>query len=402
MKKELKDKIAFAADKAAEYCLYAAAFFIPISISAIEVFVSLALAAFIVKKIISPDLAFIKSRLNFFLLLFFIFCGLSLLNSGPYLDKSLFALFFKWGKNITIFFLVQDTLNSGKRIRNTVTVLLLVGCIMAIDGLSQRFFGREFIFGGQMHAMNYAMTRGLSAVTGPFDHYNDFAAYLVPVAALFGAALSGKGNNRVVFCGLLSGLCLSVACLALTYSRGGWVGLGGAVLLMLFLSGNWKGIVPILCFFMLAVILVPLARERAVFIFQSGGDAERYGVWKGAWGMIKDHPFLGKGIGTFMANFAQYTKGLGIRYAHNCYLQIWAETGVFALISFISFLWLLLRQGINSFRRSRDHAVLGLLCAIFGFSIHSFFDTHLYSLQLSELFWFMSGMLVVNSARLKP
>jgi O-antigen ligase len=138
-----------------------------------------------------------------------------------------------------------------------------------------------------------------------------------------------------------------------------------------------------------------------VFItFFSGGDATRFAIWKGAWGMIKGHPFLGVGLGTFMANFSRFTKGLGVQYAHNCFLQIWAETGVFALVSFIGFISLVLWEGITTFRRTQDGIVLGLICAIFASLVHSFFDTHLYSLQLAVLFWFLAGMLVVGCRKI--
>ena len=397
MSKTLKEKILVVADRVEEYSLYAIVFFIPISIAAIESFFGLAFLAFIIKKIILPDFTFIKSRIHFFLLLFFIFCGLSLLNSGLYIDKSFRALFGKWGQYILIFFLVQDALVSSKRIRNIVRIFLFAGCLVAVDGISQYLFGCEFLRGRQIIATKQV----LNAVTGPFNHYNGLAAYLICILALFMAAISIKSSsqlstslrNKVIFCGLSLGLFLSGACILLTFSRGGWIGLLFAVLLMLILSGKWKVILPILCIFIFLLISIPALRERAVFIFASDGDASRFAIWKGAWGMIKEHPFLGKGLGTFMANFSQYTRGLGVQYAHNCYLQIWAETGIFALLSFISFLFLLLWQGIKSFKRSHDYIVLGVLCAIFGFLVHSFFDTHFYSLQLAVLFWFMAGVL---------
>ena len=401
MSKTLKEKILVVADKGEEYSLYAIAFFIPISIALLESFVCLALLAFIIKKIILPDFTFIKSRIHFFLLLFFIFCGLSLLNSGLYIDKSFHALFGKWGQYILIFFLVQDALASSKRIRNTMRIFLLAGCLVAVDGISQHFFGYEFLRGRQIITTKQV----LDAVTGPFHHYNNLAAYLICIFALFMAAISIKSSshlliplrNKVIFCGLSLGLFLSGACILLTFSRGGWIGLLFAVLLMLILSGKWKVILPIFCTFIFLLISIPVLRERAALIFASDGDASRFAIWKGAWGMIKEHPFLGKGIGTFMANFSQYTKGLGVQYAHNCYLQIWAETGVFSLLSFISFLSLLLWQGVKAFRKSHDYIVLGVFCAIFGFLVHGFFDTHFYSLQLAVLFWFMAGMLVTVS-----
>ena len=395
MKKELKERIAKIADKLVECSLYAIAFFLPISIAIIESFVCFALFGFIIKKIMLPDFKFIKSRTSLFLLLFFIFCGFSLLNSGLYIDKSFNALFGKWGQYILVFFIVQDTLVSKKRIRNTVGILLFVGLLVAFDGFSQRFLGWEFLRGKYVGVINGS----LKAVTGPFQHYNGLAAYLVCILTLFISIIFVKSNLR--FLALLKDkaiywvkfllLFLLAGCLFLTFSRGGWVGFLFASLLMLFLTRKWK-LMLLPCLFMLVLVLVPGIRERVM-----GGDSGRFNVWGGAWAMIKDHPLLGVGIGTFMANFSQYTKGLGVFYAHNCYLQSWAETGIFALLSFISFLFLLLRQGVKAFRKTHDYIVLGLACGIFGFLVHSFFDVHLYSLQLAVLFWFMAGMLAVVS-----
>jgi putative inorganic carbon (HCO3(-)) transporter len=405
-----KEKILTVADKAQEYSLYAIILFIPFSIALVEAFVIAALLGFIVKKIISPDFTFIKRRIHFLLLLFYIFCGLSLLNSGIFIGKSFHAFFIKWGQFILIFFMVQDALSCGERIRNAMRIFLFVGGVVAIDGIVQHFCGWEFL---QMKTM--LMYEGIKAITGPFRHYNGFAAYLICILNLFMAVILGKldsracpqasvgvrGNdkkgdplkNKVIYCGMFLSLFMLLGCLLLTSSRGGWVGFLFAGFLMLFLTRQWKFMLTLVCFSALMAILIPAIRERAAFIFASGGDAGRFAIWKGAWGMIKAHPFLGNGIGTFMQKFPQFTKGLGVVYAHNCYLQIWAETGIFALVSFISFVLLLLWQGIMSFRKSRDYIALGLLCAISAFLVHSFFDTQLYSLLLVVLFWFLAGML---------
>ncbi len=129
----------------------------------------------------------------------------------------------------------------------------------------------------------------------------------------------------------------------------------------------------------------------SAFTFGPSGDMDRFKVWQAAFAMIKDHPILGQGIGTFMDNFRKYMPNLIIQYAHNCFLQIWAETGIFSLLSFLGFLVLLFSEWIKAFNKNHNFLILGLLCGIFGFLVHSFFDTDLYSLQLSMLFWFTVG-----------
>lgn len=112
--------------------------------------------------------------------------------------------------------------------------------------------------------------------------------------------------------------------------------------------------------------------------------------------MIKKHPLFGVGAGTFMANFSKYAPQPLVRdaYAHNCYLQIWAETGLFALFSFMAFAGSLIYLGIKKFLDSRDFLLLGLLSGAVGFLVHSFVDTNLYSPQLAFLFWVWAGLIV--------
>ena len=71
-------------DAAVEYAIYGVIFFIPISITMIGTFAGMAIVFFLIKKILSPNFTSIKANklLFLFLLLFFVFMGLSLFNSG--------------------------------------------------------------------------------------------------------------------------------------------------------------------------------------------------------------------------------------------------------------------------------------------------------------------------------
>ncbi len=144
------------------------------------------------------------------------------------------------------------------------------------------------------------------------------------------------------------------------------------------------------------MFFLPEIRERLLSVFRAGGDADRLKYWSAAFKMINEHPFLGVGLGTFMANFSKYLPGLNISYAHNCYLQIWAETGIFSLVSFMIFVISLLFLSIKKFLNSRDFLLLGLLSGIAGFLVHTFFDANLYSLQLAYLFWVWISLIVAR------
>jgi O-antigen ligase len=108
--------------------------------------------------------------------------------------------------------------------------------------------------------------------------------------------------------------------------------------------------------------------------------------------MFKENPFLGIGLGTFMARLSECSPGIPVFYAHNCFLQILAESGVFSLVTFLVFVCSVIYIGIKKFLIIRDPVLLGGICGIIGFLAHSFFDVHLYSLSLAVLFWFWIGM----------
>ena len=375
-------------DHVVEYSLYAMIFFIPISKAGIEIFFSFAIFAFYAKKFLKPNFKSFLRPINFFLFFFIAFNTLSLFNSGPYFKKSLISLIFKWGEYFLIFLLIEDTFSSYRRIRNALFILLSFSLVVGIDGLSQYFFNVEFL----RHKSSVAITNGISAITAAFNHYNDFGAYLVVVLSLV-LALFLPRQRRFDRLALILSLILFEVCLLLTFSRGAWIGFIFLLVLMLFLSRKFKELTIILTIFIILLIAMPITRGRLAFIFKIGGDADRLRIWQATLSMVKENPFLGKGIGTFMDYFSKRAPNLLIQYAHNCFLQIWAETGIFSLLSFLAFVSVLLSKGIATFKKTNNYMLLGMSCGIFGFLVHSFFDTHFYSLQLSALFWSIAGIL---------
>lgn len=390
-----KERVATISDKIAEYSLYGLIFYIPISIALVEIFTGLVVMAFIVKKITRPDFLFVKKNkfIYFFLGLFVLFMGLSLFNSGPYFMKSLEGVFSKWLAYILVFVAASDIFRTRKQIRNVLVVLSFSAALAALSGLSQYFFSFEFLRGREL-----VKARGSEASTSAFKHYNNFAAYLsllIPVT--IGLSLI-KFKKKIYKTGAMLLPVLLIAALLFTFSRGGWLGfLTGVGLLIILLRKYRIGLVAIGGFIGFLLFL-PQLRERFLFTFSGLGDSSRFAIWQGAWGMIRENPILGKGLGTFMDYFPQYTDGLGIQYAHNCYLQIWAETGIFSLLSFLVFVGLLLCSGVELTKRGSFSSLsilsIGISCGIFGFLVHSFFDTQFYSTQLQALFWLMAGVLL--------
>ena len=131
-------------------------------------------------------------------------------------------------------------------------------------------------------------------------------------------------------------------------------------------------------------------------------------MWTTGWAMVQDHPILGLGLNTFMANYLTYVTGpnQGPAYAHNCFLQITAETGVIGLVSFLWFLLALFGCYLSPFKNRRGPKELanpwltGLTAALLAFLVQSMFDTNLYSLRQAALFWTLAGIeICVSSGR---
>jgi len=384
----MKDKLYLFFDAAVITCLYGLIFLLPFSIAAVEIFSIAAIIFFIPKKIICPEFKAFKNPADILLFVFFGFMGLSLLNSGAYLHKSLVALVSKWLEYILIFLIAFDMFDE-KRVRTAFNLFLLSAGVVCADALSQRFLGVEFI---RHKPLIVKSKHGFAAITGPFRYYNLLGSYLVFVSFLAIASLSLV--KAKIWKILLILLTFSIfVCLLLTFSRGAWVSFFVVLFLALIFKKRFRELAFIcIIFFVVLVIYHPLL-ERVLFTFTSKGDATRFIIWKAAWKMIMENPWLGKGLGTFMDYFPKYS-GTAINvYAHNSFLQIWAESGIFSLLSFLSFIGVVLYRGMAEIRRDDNPLVLGLCLGMAGYLIHAFFDTHLYSLQLAMLFWIALGMI---------
>lgn len=386
----MKDKLYNFFRLIGEFALCGLLFFLPISNALVEVFAGFILFGFIGRKIIKPDFNFLKFWPNILLFLFLFFSVLSLFNSGIYFNKSFYAVFAKWAQYLGICLIVQDEIYDRRVVKRAIFAFLFGAALVALSGLCQYFLGVEFLRGRVMSAIN----SGGQAITSSFDHYNALGGYLVVVLSLVVALL--LANNPSGFkANSLSILSLFLTMvIILTFSRGSWLGMSAAFIFTVILSNkNFKRLIPL--FLVIAVMfLFPVFYERLFQIFKAGGDSDRFRYWLAALKMIKDHPFLGIGAGTFMANFSKYLPGCNVSYAHNCYLQIWAETGVFSLISFILFASSLIYLGVKKFISSKDFLLLGLLAGTIGFLVHSFFDTNLYSLRLAILFWVWVALII--------
>jgi len=397
-------------DAAVEYAIYGVIFFIPISIALIGIFAGIAIVFFVIKKILSPDFTSLKANnvLFLFLFLFFAFMDLSLLNSGPLVAKSLKVLLIKWGRFPLFLWAIIDTFQDTRRVVKVVCVFLFSATLVGLTVFTQKFFGFEFL--------RSRVSWGYSSPSiGPFKNPNGLAAYLtcvVPIVLSFGLwdgfgylkpnhGLVAKWKKVVVKLFLLLITAILIMSSFWTLCRGGWLGLIAGLIFVILVT-NYHRIKKVFwpLFWSSYLFFVPLI-GLALFFYHNRRDSYRFTLFHGAWGMIKEHPLLGKGIGTFMDYCALYTNNPDVYYAHNCFLQIWAESGIFSLLCFLLFVGYVFYRSIKvSLRMPKSlnfFLLTGLTAGLLGFLVHSFFEVHLYSFQLSFLFWVVLGLTVALS-----
>lgn len=383
-------------DKCALFFFIVLAFFLPISNAAIEssfgfIFLMF-IARIIVKKPTAQDLkTFFQDKINLYLLLFYIAIGLSIFTSGSLLARSLKAWITKWGEGVLLFYFARIFLTK-KEIKIILLIMVASAVLLGIDGIYQRITGFDFIRGNRLETTNY----GDLAVTSAFGHYNGFAAFLgvlVSVTMGFLGQVRKLWQKSFLFLIFL----LISANIILTLSRGAWIALLIVCSFLIIFYKSKENRLFFLLFlgiFTCLIFSIPMVRERFLTIIKSGGDADRFRIWKAAFMMFKESPLLGKGLGSFTYYSSRYMN-IVPQYAHNCYLQIMAETGLLGLVSFIWFLSAIISRGYKKLKKNSDSLYFGLFFGFLVFLTHSFFDTQLYTIKLSILFWLLAAFVTI-------
>jgi O-antigen ligase len=137
-------------------------------------------------------------------------------------------------------------------------------------------------------------------------------------------------------------------------------------------------------------------------IAQSRGESEneqlvserysRRDIWSATSHLIKDHPWLGVGLGAYQFAYTRYDQSSGsqrVEQAHNDYLQIVADAGLIGGLIALVFLILLFVRGFSAANirdRRRRSIILGALAGCFAIAIHSFVEFNLQITSNAQLF----------------
>ncbi len=387
-----------------EGSLYVLLFLLPFSKAAVESFFGVLLATWLIARLdpatrresvwFTPQFAGLRRALLAFLLV----CALSIaVSQNPML--SLNGVVNKWAEYLMLFVIATDIAARRPVAERLPRVLAAAAIFVLFEAVTQERYGWGFF-------RNYRLDF-FRRTTGPYENPIDLATFLIVILPplITATVLNRAHRSRALGWGVL--VAALMICLVRTEAVGAWLGLGlGLILMALRHAPLRRYLAAALAVAVLAGgFFIMKGKTSTQYSFSEIGTWDRWMMWQAAFGMIKDRPILGHGVNTFMSKYLEYWVGgeRQPRYAHNCYLQVTAETGILGLVTFVWLLALLLRHvaaGIADLPPPDRLRLIGLAGGLVGFLAQAGLDTNFYALRQAALFWTMAGLAVGMTARL--
>jgi len=392
-----------------------------------EILVIMCLMFWTFKMISQEKIKFIRSPLDFPVLAFMVICTLSFLwSDSPFVTLEELPLFLA---GPLLYLIITNNINNEKQINHTLNIMLIIGGLFGIYGIFQ--YNNMDFFSFWQGNIGRQKVFGLSGNVGYFAGYLMFP---LPIAISLFFVCKNKVKKILLLIGVLA---MSGALLA-TLTRGSYLALGISSIFMflLFLSSrgiffikeNKKIFIVILIAILVTTFLFVIPNtfnkqgtvisqiKSRISIAQLSKDSSikrREAIWGFSTLMIKDHLLLGSGLGTFKYNTlryqakffdqgqnrALYPYGVADK-AHNEYLQLGAELGIFGLGIFFSLIIIYFNYGVKKLKSIKDKyklgIVIGLMGSIIAFLVDGLFWFPLHLPTNTAMFWLILGLTIVT------
>lgn len=288
-------------------------------------------------------------------------------------------------------FLTLLLVRGERQVRWLVDLLLLSGALLAVWGLVQILFGYGALD---------------SRIRGPFSHYMTFSGFLLVLDLLLIARLvarrevaGGRGPTAWLDRPWVawSALTALTAALVASLTRGAWVALVGALVLVV---ARWRPkllwAAPALAALFLLLAPVPVvARGLSIVDLSDSSNYDRLCMAEAGLRMVGERPLLGVGPEQVRRIYPLYRHPTAPRivvpHLHNAYLQLAAERGIPALSALVALLLTAILAAERGVRRGGTAVDLhlGFLGAVAAFAIAALFEDNWGDTEVKRLALFL-------------
>jgi O-antigen ligase len=286
--------------------------------------------------------------------------------------------FFELIKNLIFFFIFINIVKNRENLEFLIWILMISGVIACIIGI-------YIIFSTGLGELFLISSRFGSVLGNP----NWFAGTIVPLIPI-SFFFSKTQKNIWVKIFIMLSILIYIISIAFSLSRSALLTTSIILIYIMFYEIKQRKILIItpIIFLLMIVVVFPQIFDRIIERFDlifSGKDVSvniRLWVLDAGINMFLDHPILGVGIGNFERLSGQYVTLIENKVAHNMYLDIAAETGIFGLIMFTSIFWnsiLNIRKHFSRADTNFAYIARGIYWGLLGYLITGLFvSVHFY------------------------
>lgn len=304
------------------------------------------------------------------------------------------------------YFMMANLIRTGVWVKRCAVAIVAGSALVSLYGVYEYLFGlTETIW------QDTEMFENISGrVVSTFGNPNVLAEYLlltIPIALSLVFAAK-KGWKKLASFGVFG---VGMICLALTWSRGAWLGLIIAGLIYLLML-NHRTLLLIFGGIFSLPFLPYLLPQSIISRFTSIGNladtstSYRVNIWKGALNIARDFFISGVGTGNqaFVTVYPKYSlAGIeGAPHSHNLYLQLLVELGIFGLLLFIGAMVSFSRANFSFYRSDVSAKTGHRYISIGGFSgvlavlAQGMTDYVWYNYRIFLLFWLLVGLTIAS------
>ena len=379
-----------------EIGVYVAVGLIPLAPTmALAGLIMLTLVSYLLKLYREKSFKLKLAPMDYFVFLF----GLALLYSTitSYTLKSSVLVLMMHIAFIAFYFIVTNTIRTRKQLFSLAAVLVLATSLAALYGLYQY----KFVGSTSEAWVDTTLFEDIkSRVGSTFENPNVFGEYLVLIIPVTISMLWGSKNwfSRIAALGL--GLVM-LAALAVTYSRGAYVGLVIALGLFAVLRDRRFVFLGVVGLFLLPFVLPPSVINRFASIgnLQDTSSSYRISVWLGSLRIAKDFwpSGIGLGIEPFKLIYPKYSLTAAYaHHSHNIYIELLIETGIVGFILFLAMIAVFYKEIFTGFYKTRDKFISTFIIAVgaglAGYLAQGMVENIWYNYKVLMSFWVMLAL----------